>query len=132
MSEVPKEALYIGLAGVIPYMATSLSTVYLAYDINHADVHGSGLLMDPATAEILLHIIEPLQIGYGAVVSHLLVLLRKDLILITLRSSRSLGPSIGAWNGPSTEEPTATADTRTESSHQPSPGLRPSYPSKAH
>ena len=70
LSEVPKEALYIGLAGVLPYMATSLSTVYLAYDINHAEAHGSGLLMDPSTAEILLHIIEPIQIGYGAVVSH--------------------------------------------------------------
>lgn len=68
LEEVPKEALYIGLAGVLPYMATSLSTVYLAYDINHAEVHGSGLLIDPANAEILLHIIEPLQIGYGAVV----------------------------------------------------------------
>lgn len=69
LEEVPKEALYIGLAGVLPYMATSLSTVYLAYDINHAEVHGSGLLIDPANAEILLHIIEPLQVGYGAVVS---------------------------------------------------------------
>ncbi|KAL8790253.1 MAG: hypothetical protein Q9195_006476 [Heterodermia aff. obscurata] len=68
LSAVPKEALTIGLAGVLPYMATSLSTVYLAYDINHAEAHGSGLLMDPKTAEVLLHIIEPLQIGYGAVI----------------------------------------------------------------
>lgn len=130
MAEVPKEALYIGLAGVIPYMATSLSTVYLAYDINHADVHGSGLLMDPATAEILLHIIEPLQIGYGAVVSkrHL----SAPELPNTTRSSPSWAPSIGVSSGPSMEAITATAVTRTELSHQPSRGPLHSFPSKVH
>lgn len=66
---VPKEALYVGLAGVLPYLATSLSTVYLAWDINYAYDHGAGLLMDGKTAEVLLHLIEPIQIGYGAIVS---------------------------------------------------------------
>lgn len=49
-------------------MATSLSTVYLAFDINHAQDWGTGFIFDAPTAELLLHIIEPIQIGYGAVV----------------------------------------------------------------
>lgn len=69
LNEVPREALVIGMAGVLPYLATSLSTVYLAFDINHASETGSGFLFSPHVAEQLLHIIEPLQVGYGAVVS---------------------------------------------------------------
>jgi hypothetical protein len=57
-------------------MATSLSTVYLAFDINHASEVGSGYLFSSQTAELLLHVIEPIQIGYGAVVSTPLLLLR--------------------------------------------------------
>ncbi|MCJ1381273.1 hypothetical protein MMC17_004382 [Xylographa soralifera] len=68
MSEVPREALVLGMAGVLPYLATSISTVYLAWDINHAALTGSGFLLSGQTAELLLHIIEPLQIGYGAVI----------------------------------------------------------------
>ena len=49
-------------------MATSLSTVYLAFDINHAQDWGTGFIFSSETAELLLHIIEPIQIGYGAVV----------------------------------------------------------------
>lgn len=65
---MPREALYIGMAGVLPYLGTSLSTVYLAWDINHAAANGSHFMIPPHTAEILLHILEPIQIGYGAVV----------------------------------------------------------------
>ena len=68
LNEVPREALVIGMAGVLPYLATSLSTLYLAFDINHATETGGGFIFSPHTAELLLHIIEPLQIGYGAVV----------------------------------------------------------------
>lgn len=68
MDEVPREALNIGMAGVIPYLATSISTVYLAFDINHASETGTGFLFSPETAEAILHVVEPLQIGYGAVV----------------------------------------------------------------
>ena len=57
------------MAGVLPYLATSLSTVYLAWDINHAASNGEGFLVSGPTAELLLHVIEPVQIGYGAVVS---------------------------------------------------------------
>jgi hypothetical protein len=68
LADVPRESLYIGAAGVIPYAATSLSTVYLAYDINHAHDTGRGILFSPETAHQLLDIITPIQIGYGAVV----------------------------------------------------------------
>ena len=57
------------MAGVLPYLATSLSTVYLAFDINHASATGSTFFFSQQTAELLLHIVEPLQVGYGAVVS---------------------------------------------------------------
>jgi hypothetical protein len=69
LKDVPKESLYIGAAGVLPYAATSLSTVYLAFDINHAHDHGSGYLFSPETAHQLLDLVTPIQIGYGAVVS---------------------------------------------------------------
>ena len=69
LTEVPRESLYIGAAGVLPYAATSLSTVYLAWDINHATATGQGVLFSPETAHQLLDLITPIQIGYGAVVS---------------------------------------------------------------
>jgi hypothetical protein len=69
LSEVPRESLYFGLAGVIPYAATSLSTVYLSYEINHASATGAGYLFSPETARELLNLVTPIQIGYGAVVS---------------------------------------------------------------
>ena len=69
LNEVPREALTIGLAGVLPYLATSLTTVYLAFDINHVNSAGTTFFFSQEVAEQLLHIIEPLQIGYGAVVS---------------------------------------------------------------
>jgi hypothetical protein len=68
LAEVPKEALYVGMAGVLPYLATSLSTVYLAWDIEHAAHTGAGFLLSGETAEQLLHLIEPIQLGYGAMV----------------------------------------------------------------
>jgi hypothetical protein len=69
LTEVPRESLYIGAAGVLPYAATSLSTVYLAWDINHANSTGQGVLFSQETAHQLLELITPIQIGYGAVVS---------------------------------------------------------------
>lgn len=68
MKDVPREAYYIGMAGVLPYVATSLSTVYCAFEINHSAAHGTGFLLSDKTAEVALHILEPLQIGYGAVI----------------------------------------------------------------
>ncbi|KAI4251117.1 MAG: hypothetical protein LQ352_005050 [Teloschistes flavicans] len=62
LNEVPREALVVGAAGLVPYVATSLSTVFLAWDMNHADIDGHGYLLSGQTAELVLHIIEPLQI----------------------------------------------------------------------
>lgn len=61
--------MYLGLAGVIPYLATSLQTVYLSYEINRAANTGDGLILSGDSAELLLHLLEPVQVGYGAVVS---------------------------------------------------------------
>ena len=69
LAAVPREAMYVGLAGVIPYLLTSLTTVYLSFDIQYAAHHGQGFLMSGEVAESLLHIIEPIQLGYGASVS---------------------------------------------------------------
>lgn len=56
------------MAGVLPYLATSAATVYCAFEMNHAAKTGAGWLLSEATAEGFLHILEPLQVGYGAVV----------------------------------------------------------------
>ncbi|TKA75456.1 hypothetical protein B0A49_05713 [Cryomyces minteri] len=69
LTDVPRQAYYIGLAGVLPYLGTSLSTVYCAWEITNSAESGSGFLLSHQTAELALHILEPLQIGYGAVVS---------------------------------------------------------------
>ncbi|PNS16407.1 Transmembrane protein 69 [Sphaceloma murrayae] len=68
LQDVPREAYYVGMAGVLPYLATSVSTIFCAYEVNLASTAGSGLFLSGRTAEALLHIIEPLQIGYGAVI----------------------------------------------------------------
>ncbi|KAF1363335.1 hypothetical protein EJ07DRAFT_163206 [Lizonia empirigonia] len=65
LKEVPKEAYYMGLAGTIPYLGTSLATVLCAYEINHS-VAGQGSILSEHTATHLLHLLEPIQIGYGA------------------------------------------------------------------
>ncbi|KAJ5280886.1 hypothetical protein N7478_006258 [Penicillium angulare] len=68
LSEVPKEALYLGMAGVVPYLATSLQTVALSYEINHAAQTGDGLIFSGQSAELMLHMLEPVQVAYGAVI----------------------------------------------------------------
>lgn len=70
MNEVPKEALYLGMAGVVPYLATSVQTAYLAWEMNNAVTTGSGAYISGPTAELLMNVLEPIQIGYGAVVSY--------------------------------------------------------------
>jgi len=90
---VPREAYYLGLAGTLPYLFTSLTTMYLSWDINRladlptppttpildnsplpVDVASSSvtsflnsLLLADTTATQWLHVLEPIQIGYGAV-----------------------------------------------------------------
>lgn len=66
---VPKEAMALGMAGVLPYLATSLQTVYLSWEINRAATLGEGLIFSGQSAELMLHMLEPIQVGFGAVVS---------------------------------------------------------------
>ncbi|KOS40624.1 hypothetical protein ACN38_g8526 [Penicillium nordicum] len=68
LTGVPKEALYLGMAGVVPYLATSMQTVFLSYEINRAAALGEGLIFSGQSAELMLHMLEPIQIGYGAVI----------------------------------------------------------------
>ncbi|RKF58532.1 putative mitochondrial inner membrane protein 1 protein [Erysiphe neolycopersici] len=68
LKDVPKDSLYIGAAGILPYAATSCSTIYLAWDINYAEENGFGYLLSPETAHQILDIITPIQIGYGAII----------------------------------------------------------------
>jgi hypothetical protein len=67
LREVPRESYYLGAAGTLPYMATSLATLYLSYGINHAPKTGSSLFFPLETAQYYLSVLEPIQIGYGAV-----------------------------------------------------------------
>lgn len=72
MEDVPKEPLYLGLAGTIPYLFTSLSTVYLSWDLNTTWPSSSAFLnhiyMNHDDAQALLALLEPIQLGYGAVI----------------------------------------------------------------
>lgn len=93
------------MAGVIPYAVTSMATVVCAFEINHASEAGAGYLMSEKTAEALLHVIEPIQVGYGAVVSYAnrpTQLRDGPMLSETARFYPSSGPSTGVWNGPST------------------------------
>ncbi|KAI0171727.1 hypothetical protein GGR52DRAFT_547380 [Hypoxylon sp. FL1284] len=72
LSDVPKEPYFLGLAGTLPYLATSLSTVYLSWDLNTewpaSSAFANNMLISHDTAHQLLSVIEPIQLGYGAVI----------------------------------------------------------------
>ncbi|PHH90855.1 hypothetical protein CDD83_2454 [Cordyceps sp. RAO-2017] len=72
LSAVPRESHILGLAGTLPYLATSLSTIFLAWDLTKQLPTGNALydavFIDHQTARHLLGVIEPLQLGYGAVI----------------------------------------------------------------
>lgn len=68
MEGVPKEALYYGLAGVVPYVVTSLQTVFLSWEMNNAVTLGTTQYISVETAQAMMNLIEPIQVGYGAVV----------------------------------------------------------------
>ena len=73
---MPKEANALGLAGTIPYMATSLSTIFLAWDLGKELPTGNMLydavFIDHAAAKWLLDLLQSIQLGYGAVIISLL------------------------------------------------------------
>ncbi|KAK3902385.1 hypothetical protein C8A05DRAFT_44178 [Staphylotrichum tortipilum] len=72
LSNVPKSAYALGLAGTLPYLATSLSTVFLSWNLQHgASTHSailSRLFLDHDAALDWIHTLEPIQIGYGAAI----------------------------------------------------------------
>jgi len=68
LRDVPRELLYFGLAGLIPYVATSSATLFLAWDVKNLHKHGAGVIFDEAHAQALLDFLEPLQVGYGAII----------------------------------------------------------------
>ncbi|KAI8625070.1 hypothetical protein F5Y19DRAFT_451544 [Xylariaceae sp. FL1651] len=72
LSNVPKESYWLGLAGTLPYLGTSLSTVYLSWVLNTtwptSSKFANNLMIDHETARQLLDTLEPIQLGYGAVI----------------------------------------------------------------
>ncbi|KAI1447269.1 hypothetical protein F5Y02DRAFT_380358 [Annulohypoxylon stygium] len=72
LSDVPKEPYILGLAGTLPYLATSISTVYLSWDLNtewpSTSNFVNNVLISHDTAQNLLSVIEPIQLGYGAII----------------------------------------------------------------
>ncbi|KAL2128478.1 hypothetical protein VTI74DRAFT_9121 [Chaetomium olivicolor] len=72
LASVPREAYALGLAGTLPYMATSLSTAYLSWNLNHEwptqSMLLNTLLFNHESAGHWLHLLEPIQVGYGAVI----------------------------------------------------------------
>ena len=68
LREVPKEVTALGLAGLIPYALTSSTTLFLAYDVKNIHQYGTGWFFSESQATTLLHFLEPVQVGYGAVI----------------------------------------------------------------
>jgi hypothetical protein len=72
LATVPREAYVLGLAGTLPYLATSLSTVFLSWNLNTEWPTQSAILnsflFSHETATHWLHILEPIQVGYGAII----------------------------------------------------------------
>ncbi|KAG7092961.1 hypothetical protein E1B28_009263 [Marasmius oreades] len=65
-SQVPKPYLVMGLAGGLPYVGASLTTVYLASQAGLA-ASGAQINMDPGVALTILDQALNLQVTYGAV-----------------------------------------------------------------
>ncbi|KAI5300631.1 hypothetical protein KEM55_006062 [Ascosphaera atra] len=64
----PKEAMYLGMAGVLPYFATSLVTAGLSRQASFGITEGATSVLTPETIKMVLSVLEPIQIGYGAVI----------------------------------------------------------------
>lgn len=64
---VPQRALFFGFAGVLPYAGTALTTIYLSRQASIAQA-GADAGFDAETAMALLHHVEQIQVGYGAII----------------------------------------------------------------
>ncbi|KAK5635910.1 hypothetical protein RRF57_011622 [Xylaria bambusicola] len=72
LSKAPNEPYWLGIAGTLPYLGTSLSTVYLSWVLNTPwpapSSFANKLLISQETAHQLMATLEPIQLGYGAVI----------------------------------------------------------------
>ncbi|KAI1438170.1 hypothetical protein GGR50DRAFT_691638 [Xylaria sp. CBS 124048] len=72
LSSVPKEPYWLGLAGTLPYFGTSVSTVYLAWILNttwpSSSAFANNFMINQEAASRLLAMLEPIQLGYGAII----------------------------------------------------------------
>ncbi|KAI8944081.1 hypothetical protein F4801DRAFT_572908 [Xylaria longipes] len=72
LADVPKEPYFLGLAGTLPYLGTSISTVYLAWVLNSpwptSSAFANNIMISPESASQLLATLEPIQLGYGAII----------------------------------------------------------------
>ncbi|KAI0515155.1 hypothetical protein F5B22DRAFT_204536 [Xylaria bambusicola] len=72
LSKAPHEPYWLGIAGTLPYLGTSLSTVYLSWVLNTPwpapSAFTNKLLISQETAHQLMATLEPIQLGYGAVI----------------------------------------------------------------
>ncbi len=72
LSSVPREPYALGLAGTLPYLATSISTLYLSWNLRTGYPTDSNLLnsfmVSQETAQQWLQLLEHIQLGYGAVI----------------------------------------------------------------
>lgn len=89
----------LGLAGTIPYLSTSLVTLFCAWDLNHAAHHnGTGYIISPDTAFQLLSFLGPIQVGWGALVRYVSLMLttisNMDTLDLVILKCHSLGPRI--------------------------------------
>ena len=69
---MPRESYILGLSGTIPYLATSVSVVYLSWAVNTdwptTSAFLNHFLMSHENAHYFLGLLEPLQVGYGAAI----------------------------------------------------------------
>jgi hypothetical protein len=72
LTSVPREVYGLGLAGTLPYLATSMWTLYLSWNLSTTWPTESNFLnsflMSHTSATELLQQLEPVQLGYGAVI----------------------------------------------------------------
>ncbi|KAK6332722.1 hypothetical protein TWF696_002746 [Orbilia brochopaga] len=66
--EVPKEVLFFGAAGLVPYVATTACSLYLAWEEGNIAEHGASHFITSETANTLLQSLEQVQVGFGAVI----------------------------------------------------------------
>ena len=72
LATVPREPYIFGLAGTLPYVATSMGTLFLTWDLGQtwplSNIFLNTIYVTHDTAQSLLAFLEPLQVGYGAVI----------------------------------------------------------------